>query len=99
MIVVVGHFRLPAKTLARARPLMTRVIELSRAEPGCRAYDYAEDLIEPGLFRVSEVWTSREALAAHFTSPHMSQWQIERAGLGMRDRQITAYDVSGSEAL
>lgn len=78
---------------------MNRVIAASRAEDGCIAYSYAEDLLEPGLFRVSEAWESREALAAHFETPHMLAWRRERAELGMTDREVTAYTVSGEEAL
>jgi quinol monooxygenase YgiN len=78
---------------------MARVIAASRAEPGCLAYAYAEDVLEPGLLRVNEAWESRAALAAHFAAPHMQAWQRERAELGMSGREVTAYEVSGEEAL
>jgi quinol monooxygenase YgiN len=78
---------------------MARAIAASRAEPGCIAYAYAEDVNEPGLFRVNEAWTNREQLTAHFEMPHMKQWQRERAELGMTDRKVTAYRVTGEEAL
>lgn len=78
---------------------MERVIAATLQEPGCVAYSYAEDVREPGLFRVSEQWESREALAAHFASPHMVRWQAERASLGMSGRVVTAFAVNGEEAL
>ena len=99
MIVVVGSFRLPAESLAAGRDAMARVIAATRTEHGCLAYAYAEDIVEPGLFRVSEAWTSRAALAAHFEAAHMKQWQRERAELGMSDREMTACEVSAEEAL
>jgi quinol monooxygenase YgiN len=99
MIVVLGEFRLAAEKLAAGREAMTRVVEATRAEAGCVAYSYAEDVLEPGLFRVSEQWESREALAAHFGAPHMKSWQRERAELGLTGRVVTAYEVSGEEAL
>lgn len=99
MIVVVGTFRLPPAGLDAGREAMARVIAASRAEPGCIAYAYAEDVLEPGLFRVSEAWASRAALAAHFETAHMRQWQRVRAELAMSERQVTAYEVSGEEAL
>ena len=46
MIAVVGSFRLPLEALEKARPLMLGVIEATLAEPGCRAYSYAEDVKE-----------------------------------------------------
>jgi quinol monooxygenase YgiN len=99
MLVVMGTFRLPPASLDAGRAAMARVVAASRAEPGCIAYAYAQDLTEPGLFRVSEAWESREALAVHFETVHMKAWQRERAGLGMTDRQVTAYEVAAQEAL
>jgi quinol monooxygenase YgiN len=99
VIVVVGTFRLPPASLEASRVAMASVIAASRAETGCIAYGYAEDVTEPGLFRVNEAWENREALAAHFETAHMKAWQRERAELGMTDRKVTAYEVAGEEAL
>jgi quinol monooxygenase YgiN len=99
MIAVLGSFRLPAEALDRVRPLMRAVIEATLAEPGCRAYSYAEDVAEPGLFRVAELWESREALSAHFDAPHMKAWAQRRSALGFFDRQIAAYEVGPEEEL
>ena len=99
MILVVGQFRLPPENLAAGREALLRVIKATRAEPGCIDYAYAEDLAEPGLIRVSEKWESREALAAHFEAAHMKQWQQERIGLGMSDRDMAAYTIAAAETL
>ena len=71
----------------------------TRAEAGCIDYSYSEDVLDPGLIRVSELWESREALAVHFKSEHMAVWAEERAGLGLSGRQIRAYDLSGETEL
>ena len=99
MVVIIGHFRLPAESLDAAREPMARVVAATRAEPGCIKYAYAPGLGGPGLTRVSAVWESQSALDAHFTSAHMKQWQAERAGLGLSDRQITSYTGSDSKIL
>lgn len=99
MIVVTGTFRLPLECVEAGREAMERVIAASRAEPGCIVYAYAEDVLEPGLFRVSEAWESREALSAHFEAPHMATWKQEREKLGMTGRRIVAYAVSEEEML
>ncbi len=99
MILVVGTFRLPLDKLEQARAALLRVIEATRAEPGCIDYAYAEDVLEPGLIRVSEKWETREALAVHFEAAHMVQWRQERDELGMSDRDMVAYEVSGEEIL
>ena len=97
MIAVLGTFRFPPEAVEQARPLMRAVIEATLAEPGCRSYSYAEDVAEPGLFRVMEQWDSREALSAHFATAHMKAWVEQRAALGFFDREISVYELGAAE--
>ena len=99
MIAVLGSFRFPADKLDASRPLMREVIEATRAEPGCRAYSYAEDVAGPGLFRVTELWDGREALAAHFETPHMRAWITRREEVGFFDREVILYELGPSESV
>lgn len=99
MIAVLGSFRFPVEALDEARPLMRAVIEATLAEPGCRGYSYAEDVAEPGLFRVTELWDDRAALAAHFETPHMREWVEQRAALGFFDRRIAVHEIGPGEEL
>ena len=96
-VIVIGHFRLPVESLDAAREPMARVVAATREEPGCIKYAFAEEPGDPGLIHVSEVWESQAALDAHFETAHMKQWQADRAGLGMSERQITVYTASGSK--
>jgi len=93
MILVSGRFRLPRERIEEARAAMAAVIAASLAEAGCRAYSYAEDVTEPGLFRVYEEWDSREALEAHFATAHMREWQAVREALGFHDREVNAFEA------
>ena len=99
MIVVVGQFRLPASRMDEARPAMAKVMLATRAEAGCVQYNYAEDVLDPGLIRVSELWQSRAQLAAHMQTPHMAQWVQERAGLGLTERSISVFEADDGAAL
>jgi quinol monooxygenase YgiN len=99
MIAVLGSFRVPPEAVEQARPLMRTVIEATLAEPGCRAYSYAEDIAEPGLFRVTELWDSRKALSAHFEMPHMREWVERRSALGFFDRRIALHELGATEEL
>lgn len=92
-IIVIGQFRIPAERMAEARPLMRKVMQATRAEDGCIEYNYAEDVLDPGLIRVSEVWASREQLATHFKAPHMAVWAEERAALGLTGRDIRVHEA------
>jgi quinol monooxygenase YgiN len=99
MIVIAGFYRFPLDQLDAVKPAMARMIELSRAEPGCGHYAFSEDIVEPGLIRVSESWEDEAALKAHATSAHMAEWRTASAAHGIHDRTITAYDVTGSRSL
>ncbi|WP_237479053.1 putative quinol monooxygenase [Lichenibacterium dinghuense] len=96
MLLIVGTVRLPPGGLEAARPAMARMVEASRAEPGCRAYSYAEDLLDPGLIRVTEVWDDRASLDAHFASPHIAEWRAAWARLGIHGRDLTLHEVASS---
>lgn len=99
MIVITGHFRLASEAVAQARPYLAHVVTQSRAEQGCVAYDYGEDLIEPGLFRITEAWESREDLSRHLAAPHLKAWQAEREGFGFADLTIDIHEVAKTERL
>jgi len=99
MIAVLGSFRFPADAIERARPLMLAVIDATRAERGCRAYAYAEDVTEPGLFRVLELWDDRHTLSVHFQAQHMREWSEQRTALGFFDRQISVHEIGPGETL
>lgn len=89
MIIVSGEFRLPPARIGDARAAMERVVLATRAEAGCLAYSYAEDVLDPGLIRVYEKWQSRAALEAHFATEHMTIWKREREAFGLTGRVIT----------
>lgn len=55
------------------------LLEPSRQDPGCLAYDLHRSLDEPGTFVFYEAWESREMLDAHLAAPHLSAWR-EAAG-------------------
>ena len=99
MIVVVGQFRLPVERLAEAQHAMARVLVATRAEAGCVQYNYAADLLDEGLIRVSEVWDSREQLTAHLATPHMQKWVEVRSGFGLSERAITVYEADAGTPL
>lgn len=98
-VIVIGQFRLPAERMDEARPLMRKVMEATRAEQGCIEYNFAEDVLDPGLIRISEVWESREHLNDHAKAPHMAVWAEERAGLGLTGRAITVFAADGGTPL
>jgi len=99
MIAVIGTFRLPPDMVPEAEVLMRQVIAETLQEPGCHTYSYAEDVAEPGLFRVLDLWTDRAALNAHFATPHMIRWIEARTRLGFHDRRIAVHVIGQGEAV
>ena len=91
MIIVAGTIRVPPENMDAVRPHARRVIEATRSEAGCIVYSFAEDLLEPGLIRIYEIWQSREHLDAHGRAPHMDPWRAAVAANGVTGRDIKVF--------
>jgi quinol monooxygenase YgiN len=99
MLVVAGTIVLdPAK-----REVATAAFERMRAatlqEPGCRSYQAYLDRNDPGTLFIFEQWESEEALAGHFTAPHMAEFGKAMAGFGIKSTDVQKYVVSGQTKL
>lgn len=99
MLLIAGTVRLSADRLDAARPAMARMIEASRAEPGCLEYCYAEDVLDPGLIHVQERWKDRAALDEHFNSAHLAAWRATWPLLGVGERNLYLYDVGEPKSI
>jgi quinol monooxygenase YgiN len=49
---------------------LVEITELSKEDPGCVEYWWAEDLEEPNTFRFFECWESKEHFDTHVSAPH-----------------------------
>jgi quinol monooxygenase YgiN len=98
-LIVAGTVRVPAQNLDGLRPHMAQMMAASRAEDGCKAYGYAEDVSEPGLIHVFEIWRDQAALDAHFQTDHMARWRAAWPSFGVSDRRLFAYEVASERAL
>ncbi len=58
------------KVLTAARSL----VEASRKEDGCRAYDIFESATIPEHLMICETWRDQAALDAHSVSPHFEKY-------------------------
>ena len=98
-IIIAGTVSVPTDELARLKPHMLRMLAASRAEDGCLTYSYGEDVAEPGLIRVFEVWRDQPSIDAHFQSDHMKVWRAACADHGVSDRRLFAYETGSERAL
>ncbi len=88
MLLVIGTIRVAPEAVVRIRPVMDELVTATRLEDGCIEYSCAEDLLEPGLLHVKEIWRDRAALDRHFTAPH-----IARAGAAMGDLNVQGTEL------
>lgn len=52
------------------REIATELVEKSRHDKGCIAYDYFESATIANHMMICETWTSEEELTAHMASDH-----------------------------
>ena len=99
MIIVAGTSRVPPARMTDWRAAAETVITATRAEAGCQVYSFAEDVLEPGLIHIFEIWDSRAHLDAHSRMPHLTVWRAALAEIGVTDRAISIYETSGGTPL
>lgn len=96
MIILSVTLRIPPADFTRHRAQMEALVAGSRAEPGCLAYYYAADLIDPELIRVFEIYADQAALDAHRTYPHFKAWREASAPYARQERQVfSAEPIAG----
>ena len=53
-------------------------------EPGCLAYCFAADPIQPDLIQVYELWADEESLAAHFLHDNYHAMRVALSTAGLK---------------
>ena len=93
MLLIVGTFAIPPAILPAAHLVMNEIVRNSKAEDGCEEYVYAEDLFEPGLIHVKELWRDQSALDLHSASGHLAEWRSSWVRFGIGSRNLRVYEV------
>lgn len=92
-IAVFGILRFPPERIPEVLPHLKVLVETTRRNDGCIAYDVAEDPFDPGLIRFSERWPDRESLDRHLRAAHIEPWRAAARSCGLREREFTAYEI------
>ena len=92
MLILSVNLRVPKADQDKLRSEMEKVVQASRKEPGCLAYSYGFDLLEPDIIRVFEVYKDDAALKAHGESEHFKAWRAVSGHYARENR--TLYDAS-----
>ena len=98
-VAVIGFFRFPPQNMPEIRPHLKELLEATRRNDGCIAYDAAEDVLDPGLIRFTELWPDHESLERHLRAAHIEPWRAAVRSFDLIERQFTVYDISGSKPL
>ncbi len=98
-LIIAGTVRVPAANLDALRPHMAAMTAASRAEDGCIEYGYAQDVGDPGLIHVFEIWRDQTSIDAHFDSVHMAKWRALWPKLGVSDRHLKLYEIASQRDL
>ena len=93
MVIVMGTVKLDPSKLEATKPAMAKMVAASLAEPGCIAYAYAQDLLDPATMHVAEQWQDRAALTEDFATPHMTEWRGVMGSLGLTGRDLRMFEA------
>ena len=99
MLLVLATAKLGEGALATARPAFEAMITASRAEDGCISYAYAQDVLDPSILHITEKWKDEEALALHFATPHMAEFQAALSQLDVAITELAKYQTDGGQPL
>ena len=98
MLLIAGFVRFdPLQREATIAAILDQVRE-TRKEPGCLRYQIAADVEHADTLRVCCAWESWEALAAHFSTPHMTRFRGRVGGLGVREFTLQKYETEPGAA-
>lgn len=99
MIIVMGEIRIAEGAIEPVKGAIATMEAESLKEPGCEAYSFSTCISDPTLMRITERWQSMEDLAAHFTLPHMAEFQAALSQVEILGMDVKAFDVSGEVPL
>ncbi len=75
MIYVIATLHIHPEKRASFLEDARSVIAHTMKEEGCLSYDLTSSITEPNEFVFVERWATRDALAAHFDTPHLGEWR------------------------
>ena len=74
MLTIVAIVETSAEDIEAMKEAIAKMETASRAEDGCHDYTFCQEVSNPNVLRINELWESMEALQAHFATPHMAEF-------------------------
>ena len=79
-LTIVARITAVAGKESLVRTELERLVETTRAEPGCQQYDLHVDNTDPTVFLFHENWDNRELWQAHMNAPHIAAFGAATQG-------------------
>ena len=83
MLLVAVRFDVDPGRREEFEALAAEVSAATRAEDGCRCFEFWSDLDRSGRYLLAEGWESAGHLVAHRDTPHVARFKEALAGLGI----------------
>lgn len=99
MIVIQGSVRVNPSQIEEVRDAARAMVTATRAEDGCIAYTFAEDVTDPGLIHIIERWRDQDAITAHGKTPHMAAFGAALGKIKPQGLKVCAYDAAEERVL
>ena len=97
MIVVAARIESTPEALDAMRDAILTIQSATMNEEGCEDYTFSIEMANQGAVRISERWASKEALAAHFATPHMAEFQAAMAANPPKSVEARFFDATEIE--
>jgi len=79
-LTIVANITAKADKIALVKVALEKLIDITRAEAGCRQYDLHQDNENPAHFLFYENWESRELWQAHMNNQHLQDYMAATEG-------------------
>lgn len=93
MLLIEGWLKLASGEFDKVADQARAMVSATNAEEGCLHYSFSRDIADPDLIRISERWSSQEALGAHMASAHMAAFNQAMAGVQREGADLRLYSA------
>ena len=90
---VVAHIVAIFDKVEEVKSILLELIEPTRQESGCIAYELLQNQKDPTDFTFVEEWESQEFLNAHLATPHLTKAAAQLEGFIAAEPDIRVYEL------
>lgn len=90
---VVAHIVANFDKVEEVKSILLELIEPTRQESGCIAYELLQNQKDPTDFTFVEEWESQELLNAHLATPHLTKAAAQLEGFIAAEPDIRVYEL------